>query len=65
MQEKPPFLPCLRDPLGELGGEPLTQHSPHPDSFYFNYFTLETNLSKPGYLNHTAQAPTQAERCKA
>lgn len=38
---------------------------PHPDSFYFNYFTLETNLSKPGYLNHTAQAPTQAERCKA
>lgn len=38
---------------------------PTPGSFYFNYFTLETNLSKPGYLNHTAQVPTQAERCGA
>lgn len=64
MQEKPPFLSCLRERLGTLGGEP--PHSTSlPVSFYFNYFTLETNLSKPGYLNHTAQAPIPADRCWA
>lgn len=47
MEEKPPFLSYLRDLLGTPGGEP--PHSTSlPGSFYFNYFTLETNLSKPG-----------------
>lgn len=60
-QEKPPVLSCLRDWLGTLGGEPA-HSTPLPDSFYFKYFTLETNLSKRGYLKHTHSTQKGAGR---
>lgn len=61
MQEKPPFLPCLRDPLGALGGEPLTQH-PHPRLLLFQLFhsrnkSVKTWLSEP----HSAGSRTGRE----
>lgn len=52
MQEKPPFLPCLRDPLGELGGEPPHSAFPPPRLLLFQLFhsrnkSVKTWLSEP------------------
>lgn len=61
MQEKPPFLPCLRDPLGELVGSPSLSIPP-PRLLLFQLFhsrnkSVKTWLSDP----HSAGSHTGRE----